>query len=448
MRIIILGAGGVGTYLAKSLSTEGHDIIVIDSDPAKTSKISEQMDVMAITGTGTSISDMTKAGIEKTDMLLAVTSSYEVNIVACMIAKKFGVATKIARVRNEEYHSDDFVLSPQEIGVDMMINPEMEAAKEITHLIQYPNAIDMVEFEDGRIIVLGIEIDQFSPVLGQTLSSIVPLYKEMTFRAVAITRGGKTIIPSGNDKILKGDKFYIVVKSEMLEEVLKLASGQTHESNNIMILGGGKIGRWSARMLSNLKHTNIKLIESNRDKSQMIAEELPEIMVVQGDGTDIDLLVQEGINEMDMFIALTDDDETNIVSSLLAKHLEVKRTMTLISRMDYLPIVKTIGLDIVVNTRIITSNAILKYLRRGSIFSLNSLRGIDAETIEFLVPEKCKYAGMKLKDISFPQGSIVGAIVHGDDIFVPVGDSRIFPNDKVVIFSLPDAVKKVEKMFN
>ena len=447
MHIIILGAGGVGFHLAKSLSQEGHDIVIIDTDPEMIARAGDSLDVMAITGGGTGMSYLKQAGIENADMMLAVTSTDEVNLLACMIAQRFGVKTKIARVRNPEYYQDNFVMAPEEMGVDLMINPEHEAAREMVHIIKYPHVFDIVEFEDGRILLVGILMEDDSPVIGQTLSSIVPQYKELTFRVVAISRDGKTIIPTGDDVINKGDRLYIVVKKEMMNEVIGLASTVVHETNNIMILGGGKIGRITAQMLAEIKHFNVKLIESDREKSRQIAEKLSATMIVHGDGTDLDLLAQEGIHEMDMFIALTEDDETNIVSSLLARHLRVRRTMTLISRADYMPIVKTIGLDVAVNTRFITSNAILKFIRRGVILSLNTLRGIDAETIEFEVSEDCKLSGKRLRDIKFPSGVIVGAMVQKEEVLVPVGNTIVNGGDRVIVFSLPESVKKVEKMF-
>jgi len=447
MRIIILGAGGVGFHLAKTLTQENHDIIIIDKDAQQIAKVTEQLDVMGIQGLGTGISILKEAGIENADMLLAVTSIDEVNLLACMIAQKFGVATRIARVRNDEYYGEQAVLSGAEMGVDLMINPEWEAAREIVHIVRYPNVFDMVEFENGRIVLLGVLIDGDSPVVGQTLANLVPHHQDLTFRAVAISRQGKTIIPSGKEVVMEGDKFYLAVKQELVEEVIHLAVKRTQQNLNVMILGGGKIGRLTAAMLVEQKHISVKIIESNPDKSRRIAEENSNVMVVCGDGTDLDLLAQEGISEMDMFLALTDDDENNIVSSLLARHLKVGRTMTLISRTDYMPIVKTIGLDVAVNPRFITSAAILKFIRRGTILSLNTLRGIDAETIEFAVTSRCELAGRKLKDIEFPPGVIVGAIIHNDEVIVPIGDSAIADGDRVIVFSVPESVKKVEKMF-
>ena len=447
MKIIILGAGGVGFHLSKSLSQEGHDIVVIDNDPESINRVNELLDVMAILGEGTGLANLKHAGIENADILLAVTSTDEVNLLACMIAQKFGVATKIARVRNADYASENFVLSPEEMGVEMMINPELEAANEIVDIVRYPLAFDKVEFEEGRIILLGLVIEDSSPVLGQTLSGIVPQYETLTFRSVAIYRDGQTIIPRGSDIVMKGDRFYVMVKREMMPDIFRFASNTPHELRNVMILGGGKIGRMVAKKLSDFKHINVKLIESNPKKSRYIAEQMSSTIVVHGDGTDLDLLAQEGILETDIFIAVTEDDETNIVSSLLVKHLKVKRTVTLIGRGEYMPITKTIGLDMAINTRIITSNSILRFIRRGSILALNSLRGIDADAIEFEVPARCRVSNKRIRDIKFPAGTIVGALIHEGEVSVPVGDSVVQPGDRAIVFSVPQSVREVESLF-
>ncbi len=447
MKIIILGAGEVGYHLAKNLSSDGHDIVIIDNDPAKVAKINETLDVMSLHGEATGLGNLRKAGLESADMLVAVTSTDEVNIVACMIARKLGVETKIARVRKADYSSQDFIISPGELGIDMMIHPELVAAEEILKMIEYPRAFDLLEFSGGRIMLAGIVIEEDSPILGQTLSQIVPRFEELRFRAVAVFRKGKTIIPSGDEKVMPGDRFYVAVKRESLEEVFGFSSAEPAPFHNIMILGGGKIGRLVARRLSAEKGYSVKLLEVDREKSRLIAEQLSNTLVVQGDGTDIDLLAQEGISEMDAFVALTDDDENNIVSSLLARHLRVKRTITLVSRGDYLPIIKTIGLDVAVNMRIITSNAILRFIRKGFVISVNTLRGIDAEIIEFVIPDHCRLVGKMLRDIDFPEGVIVGSVAHEGEVVVPVGDTALHPGDRAVVFTIPQSSKKVEKMF-
>ena len=448
MKIIILGAGEVGFHLAKHLTQAEHDIVIIDNDPAKTNKINESLDVMSVHGDATSPDALYQAGIENANVLIAVTSSDEVNLLACIIARKFGVETKIARLRKSEYSSPDFILSRAEMGIDLIIHPELEAAEEILDMIRYPRAFDLLRFEGGKILLVGLVIGEESPALGKKLSDIVPAFGRLTFRAVAIYRDGRTIIPTGDDIVTKGDRVYIVVLQENLDEVFALAGNGRDEMRNVMILGGGKIGRLVADRLEKLKVYNVKLIESNRDKSQILAERLKGTMVVCGDGTDIDLLGQEGIIEMDAFLALTDDDENNIVSSLLVRHLKVPRIITLISRGEYMPIVKTIGLDVAVNKRMITSNAILRFLKRGPILSLATLRVIDAETIEFEIPHRCKWADMQLRDIKFPQGTIVGAISHNGNVAVPVGDTILFEGDHIVMFVLPEAVKELEKMFS
>ncbi|MBL7191651.1 Trk system potassium transporter TrkA [bacterium] len=448
MRIIILGAGEVGFHLAKNLTQAEHDIVVVDNDPKKIAKVNDTLDVLSIPGDATSPIVLEQAGIRSADILIAVTSIDEVNLMACLMARKYGVKTNIARLRRSEYSSPDFILSPQEMGVDLIIHPELQAAEEIVDMIRYPQAFDMHRFEDGKILLVGLYIGDESPVIGKKLSEIVPAIGRLSFRAVAIYRQGRTIIPSGKDLVMKGDKMYVAALEEHLDEVFMFAGGGRKEVRNVMILGGGKIGRLVAAKLEMMKNFNIKLIESNKEKSQIIAEQLKGTMVVQGDGTDLDLLAQEGIIDMDAFVAVTDDDENNIVSSLVVRHMKVPRTITLVRKSEYMPIVKTIGLDVAVNKRLITSNAILKFLKRGPILSFATLRGIDADTIEFEIPHRCKWADMQLRDIKFPQGCLVGAVSHNGNVSVPVGDTILFEGDHVVIFVVPEAVKELEKMFS
>jgi trk system potassium uptake protein TrkA len=313
--------------------------------------------------------------------------------------------------------------------------------------VEYPYTFDVVEFENGRVLLIGIQIDENSPVLGKNLAEIADKFDEFTFRIVAINRAGSTIIPRGSESIKENDRLYVIAKGDKKDEVFKLAVEEVYANRNIMILGGGKIGQMVAERLDDIKHISVKMIESNEEKSEMLAGKLQNTLVVVGDGTDIDLLAQEGIQEHDMFIALTSNDETNIVSSLVAKHLRVKRTVTLIGREDYLPLTKTIGLDLAINARLIASNAILRFVRRGSVKTMCSLKGIEAEAFEFEISEKCKACDKTLKELSLPEGIIIGTILRKNEVIIPVGGTAIRPGDRVIVFCLPQLVGQVEKLF-
>ncbi len=447
MNILIIGAGEVGRHLARLLSRENHDIVVVDNDAAKTAGISESLDVLAIEGQGTSPSILEEAGVNKADMLIAVTTVDEVNILACMIAQQYGVKTKIARVRNREFSSDKTLLDPASLGIDLIIHPELEATREIVRLIRYPQALELITFCGGEIAIFGMKIVEGSSIASKTMKEIDEAQKSLTFRIVAINRDGATIIPRGEDMIKIGDEIYISSPSEHLRELFSLGGYSNWETHHVMIYGASPIGRMVAAELEADKRIKVKLIEQDRSQGQRAAENLDTTSVVIGEASDIDLITREGIIDQDVFAALTDDDENNIVTSLLVRHLKVAKTITLIGKAEYDPIVKTIGLDIAINPRLLTSNAILKFIRHGNIVSLRHMTGISAETYEFHVSESSKLVGKRIWDIDFPKGAIIVAVEHDDGAEIPVGTTPINAEDKVVVFCLPEAVKKVLKLF-
>jgi trk system potassium uptake protein TrkA len=448
MRIIILGAGESGFHLARMLSLENHDISIVDFDATKIERIRNLLDVQAITGHGTNLSILKQAGIDHADMLVAVTSTDEVNILACMIAKRLNVGITVARVRNEEYISQDspFPLAP--LGVDLAVNPEEETAKEILQLIKYPQVLDMVEFEEGRVVLVGVKLDADSPVLGKALRVLAQEFPAPTYRIVAVNRGGSTLVPTGDDSLQADDRIYVMTLQESLPNLFPVLGKKEKEVKNVMILGGGKIGRAVAAILEKDKKFLVKLIESDQQKSRWVAENLKNTMVVYGDGTDIDLMATEGILDMDVYIAVTEDDENNIVSSLVARHLKVDRTITLISKADYFPVIKAIGLDLAVNKKFVMANTVLRFIRHGRIVTMAALKGIEGDMIEFQVSAKSKIVGKFLREVDFPKGSIVAAISHDDKVSIAVGESKIYVGDRVIVYTLPHSERDVVKLFD
>jgi trk system potassium uptake protein TrkA len=447
VRILIVGGGEVGFHLARLLSQENHDVVMIEPVPEKCQRAMESLDVLVVEGNGASVATLDRAGIRETELLIAVTGVDEINIVCCLLAEKFGVPRKIARVRNPDYTSREPVLTPEELGIDLIINPEAETAEEIYWLIKRSTATDVLEFADGAIELVGIKLDRDAPVMNRTLMEVSQSVSDVRFRTVAIVRDGRTIIPTGNESLRRGDQIFVVAKRESVPDVLRLCGKGSERMERVMILGGGKIGRMVAALLEHEKGLDIRLIESRREKSQMIAEQLKRTMVIRGDGTDVDLLAAEGLIDMDGFIAVTEDEETNIITALLAKHLGVRRTIALIHRADYLPLMPAIGLDAAVDKRMITANAIARFVHRGEIVSIATLRGHDAVALELVARPGSKIVGRPLRKIKFPQGAIIGAVSRNGDVFVPVGDSVLRPNDKAVAFVLPSAVAAVEEMF-
>ncbi len=445
MKIIIAGAGEVGYHLAKQLSIEEHDITIIDIDEAHLDRIGSNSDVLTILGSSTSIGILKSANVEHTDLLVAVTSSESINVNTAILAKKLGAAKTIARVSNDEYISGDYVDMFKNLGVDNLIYPEDLAAVELVKLVERAAATDVIEFENGLLSLVGLKLDKNAKVLHKTMKDTAQEYHTVDFRIVAIHRGLRTIIPSGNDIFLPNDQIFIITTPDGQDKVLELAGKESAKITNMMILGGGKIGRKTARLLED--EINIKIIEKGKEKSLLLADELQKSLVIQGDGRDIDLLAQEGIVDMDSFIAVTDDAETNIITCLMAKHLGVAKTIALVDNVDYVPLTQTIGLDALINKKLIAASNISRFIRKANILSIATLQGIDAEVVEYVAHDKSKITGSKVKDLKFPKNAIIGGYIRDEKGYITVGDTEIKSGDKVVVVALPGDVSKVEKFF-
>lgn len=443
MRIIIVGGGEVGFYLSQRLSLEGHELTVIEMDGDKCERIRNALDIMVIEGNGASQEVLRDAGIEEADMIIGASGADEINIFACMIAAKFNVKLKAARVRNPEYYSSNSVFKQSELGVDLFIHPEEEVAEEILRLLLRATATEIVEFENGKMLVIGIKLDKSCPYINMQLKEMGNEELRKKFRVVAMLKNNKTIIPTGEDYINNNDHLFVATRADHLNDLLKMTGKDEQKLDKIMVLGGGKIGRSVVHGLEK-RNKKVTLIEVNREKSRKVACEFKKAMVVQADGTEIDMLAKEGILEMDAFVAVTSDDENNIISCLLARHLGIQKTISLVNRIDYMPLMPVIGIDSTVNVRLSTANAILRLIRRGHILSVVSFHGIEAEGIEFEIKEKGKITGKPLSKLNLPEGTVIAFIVRGGESFVPHGNSTIEPGDRVIIFALPDAVSELE----
>jgi trk system potassium uptake protein len=445
MRIIIAGMGDVGYHLAKQLSQEAHDIIAIDTSQQRLAYTDSMTDVMTINGSSTSIKTLLNAKVDKSDLLVAVTSFEEVNIATAILGKKLGAKKTIARIGNAEYLDPNSGINFPELGIDFMIYPEELAAQETVNLIQRTAATDILEFEKGKLTVMGLRLDKNAPVIRKKLIEVTHEYPSTDFRVVAIYRNFRTIIPSGNDRFLPNDQVFVITTQKGIELILKLAGKENINFENIMILGGGKIGRRVASLLE--KTMKVKMIESDEERSLELADLLQSTLVIRGDGRDIDLLAQEGIVDMDAFIALTEDAETNIICCLMAKHLGVTKTIALVDKVDYIPLTQTIGLDSLINKKLIAANSISRFIRKGEVITSASLEGIDAEVLEYYASKNSLVTKKKVKDLGFPKEAIIGGVIRDGESFIIVGDSEIKTNDKVVVFSLPGAVKKIARFF-
>lgn len=448
MKIIIIGAGEIGYDLASVLSKEKHDVIVVDREKACLDKVSENLDVLCFEGNATSAEDLVEAGVKDADILIAVTSIDEVNMIASLMSKRLGAEMVIARVRSDELSRPNAPLKSTDLGIDVLIHPEQSAAQEIVRLVKRSSASDLINLADGKMQLIGLKIGKNSPLVGKKLSEYAQEYAEVTFRVTAIARKGLTIIPSGTVRIQALDQVFILAETEDIPAIIKTTGKPDVEINRIMIAGGTPIGAMIARILCNEeKKWNLKLIEPDYDTAVELAQELKNVLVLNGNPTDPDLLATEGITETDAFISVTDDEESNIISCLMAKHLEVPKTVALVSKSDYIPLSQTIGLDAAVNKKSAASNEIHRHVRGGRVISVTALQGIKAEVIELQATPKSKIVKKPIHKINFPQGCVVGGILRNESIEIATGQSRINPNDRVIIFCLPEAIDKVTSLF-
>ncbi len=445
MFIVIIGCGEVGYNLAKMLCYEHHDIVIIEPNSERIKKAQEHLDVKVLQGSGTNFDLLETAGIKKADMLVAVSNSDEVNILSCIIANQYNVKRKVARVKNKRFLHKNAPINSKNLNIDLIIHPESEVAKAVVKLLNQTAATDILEFADGKIILIGIQLDKTTELIDVTMAEAATKYSELDFRTTAILRRDRTIIPSGTTTFMKGDRIYITTKKENIDKIIQLTGKENAKIEDVMILGGGQTGAEIAHLLESA--ANVKIIESNADKSVILADTLHKSLVIRGDGRDLNLLAMEGIIDMDAFISVTGDDETNIISCLIAKHLEVPRIISLINKTDYSPIIPTIGIDAYVSKQLITVDNILKFIRRGSIISIASIPGLAAEVIEYIAGEDSKITKKAIKDLHLPKGSILGAVSREKEVFIPVGDSEIKSGDKVVVFAQPTAIKELGKMF-
>ncbi len=449
MKIIIIGAGEIGYDLASVLSKEKHDVVVLDRDKDCLDKVRENLDVLCHEGNATSAKDLVESGVKDADILIAVTSIDEVNMIASMMSKRLGAEMVIARVRSDELSRPNAPLKPTDLGIDVMIHPEQSAAYEIVRLVKQASASDLVNLADGKMQLIGLRLGKKSPLVGKTLVEYAEEFSEITFRVVAISRRGLTIIPRGSVRLQSMDQIFVLAETDHIPSVIETTGKPEVEIDNIMISGGTPIGAMIARILcQEEKSWSIKLIEPDYDTAMELAEELKDVLVLNGNPTDPDLLTTEGITDTDAFISVTDDEESNIISCLMAKHLEVRKTVALVSKSDYIPLSQTIGLDAAVNKKSAASNEIHRHVRGGRVISVTALQGIKAEVIELQAAPKSKVVKAPIHKISFPEGCVVGGILHNGSVEVATGQSQIKANDRVIIFCMPEAVDKVTSLFS
>ena len=449
MKIVIAGAGEVGYELSKVLSEEHHDVTVVDERQTCLQRVINNRDVLTVEGNATSPNVLVKAGVKEADMMVACTSVDEVNIIACMMAKRLGVKSAIARVRNDELSQKDAPITPSELGIDILIHPEEVAATEIHQLIKRASASDIVPLAEGRMQLVGIRVEKNAGIIDKTLRELAIEYRNETYRIVAISRRGTTILPTGQSQIMPLDHIFVLSRTEGIETLAAATGHEGERIRNIMIAGGNEVGRILSKKLSNDdQNWKIKLIEPDKDIAEELAGELRNVLVLNGDPTDPNLLAIEGIQEMDAFISVTEDEESNIISALMAKHLEVRKTVALVSKSQYVPLSQTIGIDSIVNVKAAATDEIHRNIRQGHLLTVKGLHGINAEIIEIEAGENCEILDSPLKNIKFPKGMIIGALLKNDELEIATGDTVIRKGDRVILFVQPQAIPKVEELFH
>jgi trk system potassium uptake protein len=446
MNIIIAGAGEVGTHLAKMLSIEYHDIIVIDPDAEKLAQLSSSADLLVVEGSATSISALKEANIKKADLFVAVTSSENANILSATLAKRLGAKKVIARIDNNEFllpNNKEIFLN---LGVDSLIYPEKLAAKEVMSLLGHTSTTEFVDFSGGKLSLAVMRLEEDAPVIDKTLLQTIKENDNLEFRAVAISREGETIIPRGSDQFKVNDLVYVITNRSGVKDMLEYSGKTNIEVHNLMILGGGRIGTRIASEFE--KDVNVKIIEIDREESVKLANYFKNALVINGDGRDTEFLMQEGLQYMDAFVAVTGNSETNILTCLAAKRLGVKKTIAEVENLDYIKLAESMGIDTVINKKLITASRIFRYTMSTEVSAIKCLTGSDAEVLEFIVKPNATVTKGKIKDINFPKDAIIGGVVRGESSLIAKGDTEIKAYDRVVVFALPSAINKVGKFFN
>ncbi len=451
MKVVICGAGQVGFNIARYLSLENNDVTVIDQSPELIGKINDSLDVQAFVGHASHPDALERAGAENADMLIAVTFADEVNMVACQIAHSlFAVPTKIARIRHQSYLNPVWadLFSRDHLPIDVIISPEVEVARAIQRRLTVPGTLDMIPLADDKVRVIGVRCMENCPIINTPLRQLTELFPDLSIVVVCIIRDDSPFVPRANDHMLAGDEVYFVADTNHVTRALSAFGHEEEEAHRIIIIGGGNIGMTLAQELEAEEGINVRLIELSKERARYVAEALPGTNIILGDALDAEILDEAGVSNADTVVAVTDDDETNILASLLAKRYGVERAVTLINSTAYAPLITTLGIDVAVSPRTITVSTILQHVRRGRIRSVHSLADGFAELIEAEAIETSALAGNSLRELHLPADVIVGALVRDGEVIIPRADTMIENHDDVILLAAAKAVRKVEKLFS
>ena len=452
MKVIVCGAGQVGYNIARQLSGEHNDVTVIDQSPDMVKRINDNLDAHGLVGFASEPDVLEAAGAADADMIIAVTFADEVNMVACQVAHSlFNVPTKIARVRAQSYLRSIWrdLFSRDHMPIDVIISPEMEVARSAKRRLEVPGAFDMIPFGDDKLRLIGVRLSDNCSIINAPLRQLTELFPDLNIVVVGIDRTGQMLVPTGDDQMLSGDEIFFIADKRHVSRALSLFGHEEKEARRVIIVGGGNIGLFLAESLERENPSvRVKLVELNRERAEYVAERLERTVVINGDALDSEILIEANAANTETVVAVADDDEVNILASLLAKRFGCQRAVTLINNSGYGPLLASLGIDAVVNPRASTVSTILQHVRRGRIRAVHSLRDGMAEVIEAEALETSPLVGVPLHEVKLPAGMIIGGVLRGETVVIPRGDTIIQVKDRVVIFALADVVKKVEKMFS
>ena len=448
MKIIIAGAGEVGFHLAKLLSFESQDITLIDTHRDSLSYADTHLDIRVVRGDATSIKVLEDSNVTDTDLVIAVTSSETTNITVCVLAKQLGAKRTIARISNTEFIDRKDEVGFTKFGIDELISPESLAANEIELLLNQSAFNDTYEFEGGALTMIGLHLNRTNSFIDKTVKEVASVFPNLKYVPIAMQRYGTqyTIIPRGDTQFKEGDQVYFITTKEGVDEIYELTGKQRHEIRNVMILGGSNIGYKTASDLCKNRF-NVKLIENDKEKAFEIADDIPSCLVINGDGRNVELLLEEDVQGMDAFISVTGNSETNIMSCLVAKSKGVKKTIALVENMDYFQLSHSIGIDTLINKKLLAANNIFRYIRKGEVVAMTKLNNMNAELLEFVVTPSSNVTNKTIRDIDIPRSAIIGGVVRDGEGQIALGDFKIQSGDRVVVCCQPQSISKVEKLF-
>ena len=447
MKIIVAGAGEIGSHLAKMLSMEFHEITVISPNEEDLERISSESDIVTVEGHPASIETLQKAGVQNADLFIAVNPDNEqdINIVSSILAKKLGAKKVTARINNDEYQKNENRILFTDLGIDSLFYPEKIAANEIVNLLKQNTASEFMNYSHGKLQLIVYRLEECSPMVDRTVGELRERTQNL-FRSVAISRDDRTIIPKSATRFKTGDVVYLVSKKEGMEQALSLSGKAKVSVRNLMIIGGGRVGEMVAKAMER-QVENIRLIDIDPDRCSRLSETLDKTLVINGDGRNSDMLLEEGIKNYDAFVAVTSNTETNILACVAAKKLGVSRTIAEVENIEYIRLAEEMGVDAVINKKLITAGRIFKFTLSSKVRFIKYMSGTNAEVLEYIVAPGSWITKGPLKDIGFPKNAIIGGVIRGNEAFIAIGDTEIKAYDRVAVFALPQAVKEVDKFF-